>query len=468
MHPHITPTAPIIAGVPTTPTPHGTLRDRFTRPLVLLQLLVLGLTLLAGTAAPARADIVAPTDEPTDTATYFTNELEQAIALAESSVVFIGIEATGWVHDGTGWLNDSYPYVLDMQCTGTIIDPAGYILTAAHCVDATDYRYDFILEGVLEWVVNGWHLDENGNEIISIEQLFDAAYFDWTVEGTDPGSPVDLVVDVHLSETAAGMAGTSVARARVLDLLPFDQGDVALLKIEATGLPAMPLADDMPNVGAEIVAAGFPVSVDGVTDPNLHAAYKDGRVSQHRTHGTGSVPVLEVSSAMSGGMSGGPTFNLSGEVVGVNSYGIVGESAAFNFVSPVQLVHELVSRNGLTPELGTVSERYREGIFALVAGDGHRAEEAFDAVLEQAPNHRRAQELRAAARELSGSRLGDGLLVTLLLLAGPSAGIGILAAVVARRARRRREDTTSAPVVSPPPVPVVAAGTLPAPGSSNA
>jgi serine protease Do len=209
-------------------------------------------------------------------------------------------------------------------------------------------------------------------------------------------------VTVELATSVAGLAGGRAMGARVVDFSSLQDGDVALLKVEQTDLPATPVAATDPNVGAEIVSVGFPATVDLVTDPDLNAAYKDGRISQHRTRDGGTLPVWEISAAMSGGMSGGPTVNLDGEIVGVNSYGIVGEEQQFNFVSPAQLVREIASRNGVSLELDETSQAYRDGVTALHAGNHQAAIDAFDTVLATVPSHSKAADLkRIAERELA-------------------------------------------------------------------
>jgi S1-C subfamily serine protease len=107
--------------------------------------------------------------------------------------------------------------------------------------------------------------------------------------------------------------------------------DLAVLKIEAQGLPTVPLgrSGDL-KLGEQVVAIGYALALQGgptvttgivsalgrsidVTDPNCRDACKDGS----RTYSD----VIQTDAAINPGNSGGPLLNLAGEVVGINSAG---------------------------------------------------------------------------------------------------------------------------------------------------
>ena len=50
---------------------------------------------------------------------------------------------------------------------------------------------------------------------------------------------------------------------------------------------------------------------------------------------------------ISGGMSGGPTVNANGEVIGVNSFTISGEEQAFNFITDTRDLNRFLQQNGV-------------------------------------------------------------------------------------------------------------------------
>jgi serine protease Do len=362
---------------------------------------------------PADAEPRVPEDVTTEedrpaTADAVGNPYERAVHLAEPSIVYLDLVTEAWVDDGSGWLQEGDPFVLTGHCSGSVISPDGYILTASHCVDGNDtFKRASIINAALDWYVdNEYHLDESGNALYdSYEELFDIAYDNWKVEGYNPDTPPDVTIEAALATSISGIAGGRVMGARIVESSTFEDGDVALIKVEQSDLPALPLASTNPNVGAEIVSIGYPGAVDRVADADLNAAYKDGRISQLRTHSGGRVPMFELSSAMGKGMSGGPTINMEGEIVGVNSQGIedTGGGDAFNFVAPVSLVREITARNGIGLELDEISQAWRDGVTAFHANDYATAIEHFDTVLAATPSHAKATELRTIAVREQGS-----------------------------------------------------------------
>ena len=193
--------------------------------------------------------------------------------------------------------------------------------------------------------------------------------------------------------------------ARVVDARPFDQGDVALLKVETTDLPSVELATDADvQIGTPLLSIGYPASADAVTDPTLEPTNKDGQVSSKKT--VGSVPVHETSAALTPGMSGGPTVDLDGRVLGVNSFMPSGESQAFNFIAPSSGLSELLSRNGVHNELGADDKAFRAALDDYYAGHYTAAIAGFDKLLQVAPQHAQATQFRTLAAK-ARDRFGD-------------------------------------------------------------
>jgi len=118
------------------------------------------------------------------------------------------------------------------------------------------------------------------------------------------------------------------------------QTDVAVLKIEATGLPAVSVGD--PNklrVGEWVVAIGSPFGFDNSVTAGIVSA--KGRSIRGETN---FVPFIQTDVAINPGNSGGPLFNLAGEVVGINSM-ILSETGGFmglSFAIPIDVAIEVV------------------------------------------------------------------------------------------------------------------------------
>jgi serine protease Do len=92
-----------------------------------------------------------------------------------------------------------------------------------------------------------------------------------------------------------------------------DQSDVAVLKIDANNLPTVKLGDSSQvKVGQWVVAIGSPFGLDNSVTAGIVSA-------EGRSLGGSYVPFLQTDVAVNPGNSGGPLFDLKGEVIGINS-----------------------------------------------------------------------------------------------------------------------------------------------------
>jgi serine protease Do len=117
--------------------------------------------------------------------------------------------------------------------------------------------------------------------------------------------------------------------------------DVALLKIEATGLPKITLGD--PNklkVGEWVVAIGSPFGFDSSVTAGIVSA-KGRSLPQDNF-----VPFIQTDVAINPGNSGGPLFNMNGEVVGINSqiYTRSGGSMGLSFAIPIDVATQVTEQ----------------------------------------------------------------------------------------------------------------------------
>lgn len=156
------------------------------------------------------------------------------------------------------------------------------------------------------YVVTNNHVVENARQILV--RLPDRQEYDATLVGTDPRS------------------------------------DLAVLKIQAQDLPALPLADDeQVKVGQWVLAIGSPFSLDFSVTAGIVSAV--GR-SLPTEMGDNYVPFIQTDVAINPGNSGGPLFNLEGEVIGVNSqiFTRSGGSIGLSFAIPASVVRNVVTQ----------------------------------------------------------------------------------------------------------------------------
>jgi serine protease Do len=156
------------------------------------------------------------------------------------------------------------------------------------------------------YVVTNNHVVEGADSVLV--RLSDRREFDANVVGTDPRS------------------------------------DLALLRVEASGLPVLKMAsDDELEVGEWVLAIGSPFGLDYSVTAGIVSA--KGR-SLPTENNENYVPFIQTDVAINPGNSGGPLFNLDGEVVGVNSqiFTRSGGSIGLSFAIPVSVVNNVVEQ----------------------------------------------------------------------------------------------------------------------------
>ena len=115
--------------------------------------------------------------------------------------------------------------------------------------------------------------------------------------------------------------------------------DLALIRIEATGLPALKLADsNNVRLSEDVMAVGYPLSDVLGKEPKVSRGTISGKVDDPEG------PRLQADITINPGNSGGPLANNRGEVVGVNSAGLFGSGIQeVSFAVPSNLGSKLLS-----------------------------------------------------------------------------------------------------------------------------
>jgi serine protease Do len=270
------------------------------------------------------------------------------------SVVSISVEATPRMVRGQGsmppelrrqlppWLGDDFFRQFEGQQgspeprqsgmgSGVVIREDGYLLTNNHVVEGAD----------------------------SVKVLFsDGRKLDAKIVGTDPAT------------------------------------DLAVLKVEETGLPAAVLGDsEAVQVGDWVVAIGSPFGLDQTVTAGIISG--KNRVQGIVGDGNGFEDFLQTDAAINPGNSGGPLVNLRGEVIGINTAILSrsGASAGIGFAIPMGLAKPVVDsiiesgsvrRGFLGAQVGDINPEVKEKYElkvdsgALISGvlDGQPAAEA--------------------------------------------------------------------------------------------
>lgn len=209
-----------------------------------------------------------------------------------------------------------------------------------------------------------------------------------------------IITNHHVIEGAAQLK-VSLSNGEIVDavLVGADlQTDVAVLKIEAEGLKALPIGDSKKaRVGEFVLAIGDPISADelsgsvtfGIVSALSREINIEGFVNEY----------LQTDAAVNPGNSGGPLINLRGEVIGVTSakytsagvdeYGQNISSEGIGFALPINNVIEMVQsliKNGSTvrPGIGVTIVSYQEatetvgtpGVYIYTVTEGGPADQA--------------------------------------------------------------------------------------------
>jgi len=128
-------------------------------------------------------------------------------------------------------------------------------------------------------------------------------------------------------------------KAEVIGVDP--RSDVALLKIDATGLPVVNIGEsgDL-EVGEWVLAIGSPFGFDHSATAGIVSA--KGRSLPRENY----VPFIQTDVAINPGNSGGPLFNQAGEVVGVNSqiYSRTGGYMGLSFAIPIEVAMDVAEQ----------------------------------------------------------------------------------------------------------------------------
>jgi serine protease Do len=116
--------------------------------------------------------------------------------------------------------------------------------------------------------------------------------------------------------------------------------DLALLKVEGSKFPFVSMADEPPKIGEWVIAMGNPFGLGGTVTAGIVSA-------QGRDIGSGPYnDFLQIDAAVNRGNSGGPTFNMAGRVIGVNTaiYSPSGGSIGIAFAIPASTMKPVLAQ----------------------------------------------------------------------------------------------------------------------------
>jgi serine protease Do len=174
--------------------------------------------------------------------------------------------------------------------------------------------------------------------------------------GIASGSGFVVSSDGYVLTNAHVVDGASKVTVRLLDRREFPARvvgtdpttDVAVLKVDATGLTPAPLGNsDASRVGEWVLAVGNPLGENlnfTVTQGIISAK---GRALDLPNRSQSSIQdFIQTDAAINPGNSGGPLVNVRGEVIGINSAiaSPTGVNAGYGFAVPINLARAVMSQ----------------------------------------------------------------------------------------------------------------------------
>ncbi len=165
-------------------------------------------------------------------------------------------------------------------------------------------------------------------------------------EGQSLGSGFIISADGYIMTNAHVVAAADEITVTLNDKREFKakvigsdkRTDVALIKIEATGLAKVAVGDNTKvRVGDWVLAIGSPFGFDNSVTAGIVSA--KGRSLPQENY----VPFIQTDVAINPGNSGGPLYNLNGEVIGINSqiYSRTGGFMGLSFAIPIDVAMDI-------------------------------------------------------------------------------------------------------------------------------
>ncbi len=154
------------------------------------------------------------------------------------------------------------------------------------------------------------------------------------------------VVD-HAEHVTVRLTDRREFKAKVIGTDP--GSDVAVIKIAAKDLPTVKLGDShQAKVGEWVVAIGSPYGFENSVTAGIVSA------KSRSLPDSNYVPFIQTDVAVNPGNSGGPLFNLAGQVIGINSqiYSRTGGYQGLSFAIPIEVAmnveHQIVKTGHVT------------------------------------------------------------------------------------------------------------------------
>lgn len=213
---------------------------------------------------------------------------------------------------------------------------------------------------------------------ITTESAVTSNFFFGQYVRSGAGSGVILTEDGYIITNHHVVSGASQVKVRLTDGTEYDASvvgsdsrtDIAVIKIEATGLTPAAIGDsDALSVGEYVLAVGNPLGNFGgsVTDGIISGLDRSISINDN------VMQVLQTNAAVSPGNSGGGLFNARGELIGiVNAKSSDSDAEGLGFAIPINTATHIADE---LMQNGFVSGRPQMGVMVVAITDAQTAYE---------------------------------------------------------------------------------------------
>jgi len=258
--------------------------------------------------------------------------------------------------------------------SGFVIHPDGIILTSGHVVAPTRNRdaldNDLVRNGAIAALVRHFPLE-------TLRTLYRDEELDRYLAPLIATGRIANVKAVSQVELSNGETLPYSIR-RYSPALNERGTDLAVLQIARKNLPVLPLGDsESVRVGESIWSVGYPAvasSSDEVIggwlsrDSDLEATVNPGTITAIKRN-VANTPVLQSNVAIYRGNSGGPAVNVSGEAIGISTWGHT-SAEQIKFLVPINVAKQMLAEAKIpSGAVGAFNTSYRAALDAANEGD---------------------------------------------------------------------------------------------------
>lgn len=186
-------------------------------------------------------------------------------------------------------------------------------------------------------------VEENGKAVLLVSNVGPLGIVQGIGSGFFVRSNGVFVTNYHVVERARAIKvkladGREVDAAGTIALAP--EWDLAILKVNGDKFPTVTLGNsDAVKVGEHVVAMGSPMGLENTVTDGLLSGIRRG---EDKPTETKHEKVFQISTPISPGSSGGPVFNMRGEVIGIAYAGIFLIAQNLNFAIPINDAKPLI------------------------------------------------------------------------------------------------------------------------------